>query len=406
MNLQSGNLYWPTTISNPPTYPPLQEDIQCDVAIIGGGSSGAQCAYYLMAKGIDVVLIEKEKIGHGSTSANTALLQYLGDKMFYQLINSFGEDIAVNHLKLSSKAIDEIEKISGLLDLDPNFFRRDSLYYASYQEDLVKLKKDYSFLKKHHFEVDFLTSRDIADLYPFSKSAAIYCRNDGEINPYKFTVGLIKKLQNCGLRVFEETHIQGKKVEKDYTLLQTNHHHTIRANSVIVAAGYQCQEFKHDKNVSFVSSYAVITNPVDDLSSWYQKTLIWETARPYIYMRTTSDNRIIIGGLDENTTNPQKRESMLINKKQKLIQEFNKLFPSIEVEPQYYLSALYAGTHDGMPIIGVYEDFPNWYFLMGYGDNGMIYNMLLSQIITDVITKGSSPYLNIYLQTRPLLENK
>ena len=44
-------------------------------------------------------------------------------------------------------------------------------------------------------------------------------------------------------------------------------------------------------------------------------TLIWETARPYIYMRTTVDNRIIIGGLDEDTNIAQERDSKLIHKK-------------------------------------------------------------------------------------------
>jgi len=274
MNLQSGKLYWNTTLNTPPTYAPLKDNIECDVLIIGGGSSGAQCAYYLMDKGLNVVLIDKEKIGYGSTSSNTALLQYSGDKMFYQLINSFGEDTAVKHLKLCSTAIDEIEKACALLDIDPDFTRRDSLYYASYPEDVPTLQKEYDYLKKHGFEVNFLTSKEIEQLYPFSKPAAIYSRNDGELNPYKFTVGLIEKAHNKGVRIFEETQVHGKKVERDYTLFHTKNGSTIKAHNVIIAAGYECQEFKHDKNVTYVSSYAVVTNPVEDLSAWYKKTLI------------------------------------------------------------------------------------------------------------------------------------
>lgn len=90
---------------------------------------------------------------------------------------------------------------------------------------------------------------------------------------------------------------------------------SITANKVIVAAGYEGLEFKKEKNATLISSYAVVTNPVEDLSSWYKRTLIWETARPYIYMRTTADNRIIIGGLDEDTNIAQERDSKLIHKK-------------------------------------------------------------------------------------------
>ena len=38
MNLQSGTYYWPTTFPDAPSYPSLEEDLHCDVIIIGGGS--------------------------------------------------------------------------------------------------------------------------------------------------------------------------------------------------------------------------------------------------------------------------------------------------------------------------------------------------------------------------------
>jgi glycine/D-amino acid oxidase-like deaminating enzyme len=406
MNLQSGKLYWPSTLTSSPRYDPLHNDINCDVLIIGGGSSGAQCAYYLWDRGLDVVLIDKDKIGNGSTSSNTALIQYSGDKMFYELINSFGEETSAKHLKLCSNAINEIQKASTLIDIDPEFSRRDSLYYASLQTDIPKLETEYDYLKKHGFDVELWTNEDIRQNYPFEKPAAIYSNNDAELNPYKFTTGIIKKAQEKGVRIFENTKVHGKKVEKDYTLFHTNNGSTIKARYVIISAGYECQEFKHDKNVTYVSSYAVVTNPVEDLSSWYKRTLIWETARPYIYMRSTADNRIIIGGLDENTTIPEKRDSMLLNKKNLLIQEFNKLFPNIRVEAEFYLSALYGGTHDGMPLIGIYDDLPNWHFLMGYGDNGTVYSMVLAKIISELILDGFSADLNIYHQNRTILAYK
>ncbi|MDR5658380.1 FAD-dependent oxidoreductase [Serpentinicella sp. ANB-PHB4] len=403
MNLQSGKLYWNKTITNPPSYEPLEYDIECDVLIIGGGTSGAQTAYYLWEKGLNVVLVDKGKIGQGSTSSNTALIQYSGDKMFYELINSFGEEIAATHLKLCLAGINEIEEVCRYLDKSVDFVRRDSLYYASYKEDVIKIEKEYKYLKKHGFDVELMSENDIKQVYPFEKAAAIYTKNDAVVNPYKFTLELIHKAYKKGIRVFEDTHIIGKKVEKDHTLLHTKNGGTIKTRYVIVAAGYECKEFKQDKNVVFESSYAVVTNQVEDLSDWHKQTLIWETARPYIYMRTTADNRIIIGGLDETTTIPEERDSKLTRKKDLLIGEFNKLFPNIKVSPEFYLSAIYGGTHDGLPMIGSYGQFPNWYFLMAYGDNGMVYSMVLARIITDLITKGSNSHLDIYLQNRPLI---
>lgn len=63
MNLQSGKYYWQTTIADLPSFPVLEEDITCDVLIIGGGSSGAQCAHFLSETDLDVVVVDKRKAG-------------------------------------------------------------------------------------------------------------------------------------------------------------------------------------------------------------------------------------------------------------------------------------------------------------------------------------------------------
>lgn len=112
----------------PPSYPPLDNDIQCDVLIVGAGRSGALCAYYLSETDLDVVVIDKRKAGYGSTMTNMALIQCLGDKMFFELVNSFSETYAARHLTLCQQAVDELEQIANKLHIDVEFQRRDSLY--------------------------------------------------------------------------------------------------------------------------------------------------------------------------------------------------------------------------------------------------------------------------------------
>jgi glycine/D-amino acid oxidase-like deaminating enzyme len=194
--------------------------------------------------------------------------------------------------------------------------------------------------------------------------------------------------------------------KEERMIISTKPGHSINARYVIFAAGYEGMDIKKEKKASFVSTYTVTTNPVDDFSTWYNRTLIWETARPYLFMRTTADNRIIIGGLDDNTTYPEDRDSKLMNKKDKLIEEFNRMFPDIQVEPEYYLTAFYGGIVDGLPIIGMYDEYPNSYFLFAFGDNGTVYSQMLAKIIVKEIVEGNSPDMELYLQDRPLLARR
>ncbi|KJE28495.1 pyridine nucleotide-disulfide oxidoreductase family protein [Geobacillus kaustophilus] len=403
MNLQSGIFYWPTTFTNPPSYPVLEEDIDCDVLIIGAGTSGAQCAYFLSDTDLDVVVVEKRKAGHGSTAVNTALIQYLGEKMFFELINSFGETYAARHVKLCEQAIRDLADAARKLPLDCEFVSRDSLYYASSPEDVSKLEKEYAALQKHGFAIEWWPEEQIARHYPFRKPAALLTKGDSEVNPYKLTIGLLEYAKRRGVAIYEQTEINGKKLEKDQAVFYTKTGAVIRARAVIVAAGYETLDFKKDPNAVLSSTYAVVTNQVEDFSSWHNRTLIWETARPYIYMRTTADNRIIIGGLDEDTTYADERDAKLIHKRDQLIAEFQQRFPTIPVRAEFYLGAYYAGTHDGLPIIGVYDEYPNCYFVYAYGDNGAVYSMALAKCLRDWIAAGQSGDAQLYLPDRPLV---
>lgn len=401
MNIQTGTFYWPTTLPRVPTYPSLTEDLSCDVLIIGGGSSGAQCAYYLAASNLDTILIEKNTIGSGSTSANTALIQYAGEKMFIQLKNTFGDEYISQHIDLCSQAMDDIEKASHSMQMDCSFTRRPSLYFASYKEDVAKLKQEFQLLKQKHLPLQFWSKETIESKFPFSKEAAIFFEQDAEINPFIFTHGLIKYATNHGVKVYEQTKMNGHVYHDNEVTIRTTNNVVIRAKQVIYCAGYENVELKNEKQATFVSTYTVTSKPVTNLSAWFKRCLIWETARPYLYIRTTADDRVIIGGLDDNTTYPEDRDSKLTHKKARLIQGFHQLFPTIPLEPDYALAAHYGGTIDGLPIVGKYADAPHSYFLYGYGDNGTVYSQLLARLITEEIITGHSSNLAYYLQDRP-----
>jgi len=406
MNLHNGTYYWPETLPHPPVYPRLSQDISCDILIIGAGIAGAQCAYLLRDSGLNVVLVEKNRVGSGGTCANTAFIQHAGEKMAHQLVNSFGEELAFRHLQLCREAIDQLEQAATLMNtFDPSFVRRSSLYTASQPEDVEKLEKDYKLLRRHGFKIDFLTEEEIAHRYPFRRPAALYCYRDAELNPFVFTHGLIELASSKGTRVYEQTRVSGKHYEKDAVVYHTDTGHTIRAQHVILAAGYENMRIKAEKNALLIATYATVTTPVEEAllrQQWHERSLIWETAHDYIYMRTTPDNRIIVGGMDERVYHVNRNNALRLHKSQKLIQEFNKLFPDINVRAEYAAAAYYGGTHDGLPIIGMYNDFPRCTFLYSYGDNGIVYSMVLAQILRDVLVNGESADLDLYRQDRPL----
>ena len=83
--------YWHETAGGMASrYPPLEQNIQVDVAIIGGGITGCATAHQLAVAGARVVLIDAARIGSGSTAASTALLMQEPDADFGELAGRYG----------------------------------------------------------------------------------------------------------------------------------------------------------------------------------------------------------------------------------------------------------------------------------------------------------------------------
>lgn len=401
MNIVSGKLYWPKTLPNPARYPELSEDIACDVLIVGGGEAGALCSYHLMQHDIDLVLVDKRTIAEGSSSANTGLLQFANDKSLTACIRSFGEERGIRFYQLCKQAVDELEKISQSIRIFPDYIRRDCLYYASRLDDVNALQLEYENLQKHGFPVTYLEQAQIERRFSFSKPAAIYSTGDAEINPYKLANGIIETAAGKGMRVYNGTEIVHCKQEGGDTVLLTKKGHKIRCKRVVFATGYETQRMKRNPNAFMSTSSAIVTNPVEAFLGWPGTCLIWETARPYLYIRTSRDGRIIVGGLDEPTADPKKRDASLLGKRDQLLAKIQELFPQIPLRAEYYWSGTFAGTHDGLPLIGEQNGYPNCLFSLGYGGNGTVYATIGAQIIADLIVKGSNPDADLFSFQRP-----
>lgn len=403
MDLKSGHLAWPETLQHADSYSKLDHDIECDVIVIGGGMSGMMIAYELSKQGKHVAVVEKRKVSHGSSSCNTGLLQFCNDKSLTSCIHTFGEHAGVRFYQLCKQALDKIMDLRNELILDPQLIPRSSLYYASSEEDIAQLREEYETLRRYDFPVEWWNAEQIKQVFGFAKPAAIVTHGDAEVNPFRFIHALAATgVQNYNLEIYEDTEIVQHEFHSDSVTVITADRHRLHAKHAIYAMGYETQEFKRDRNAVLTSTYALVTAPIPDLERlWHKRMLIWETARPYNYMRTTPDHRIVAGGLDESTADPEQRDRMFPHKIELLKQHIETLFPSLSpIEINYSWAAVFGSTHDGYPMIGSHPDYPRCFFIEGYGGNGTIYSAIATEIIPALIAQGSHSDMELFSLTR------
>ncbi|OEH92441.1 NAD(P)/FAD-dependent oxidoreductase [Bacillus solimangrovi] len=397
MNLKSGTLLWMNEFPDAPEYPTLEADLTCDVVVIGSGVSGALAAYYFVQAGLDVVVIDKRKIGHGSTSANTGLLQFSNDKGLAACIHTFGQEAGVRYYKICQQAIDDLEVISKQLSIPTHYRRRDSLYFASNEEDVPQLQMEYEALKRFGFPVTYFGEEEVKEHFSFTKSGAIYSENEADINPYRLAVSIFEDSAKRGARIYQETEMVHVKSNEAGVTVYTNHDHVIKARYAVMASGYETQEMKKNSAATIESTYAVATQQLNDFPGWHKQCLIWETKRPYLYLRTTPDNRILVGGMDEPVLDAKQRDKHLFSKRDALLKEVEALFPDLpELKPEFFWSASFGSTRDGFPFFDTQSDFPNCFFLLGYGGNGTVYSTMGAKIIRDYMLGNPNRDANLF----------
>lgn len=347
---------------------------------MGAGISGALTAWYLCHAGFNVVVVDKRHVGMGSTAASTALLQYEIDTPLSELITIRGERDAVASYLLCLKAITDLEEICGQWP-EVAFTRKPSLQYASYRKDAPLLKKEYELRKQVGIILQWLDKTDLRNKFGFNKEAGILSRDAAEVKAYSLTHALLHRCKPLGLQVYDHTAITHFRESKQGVELVTEHGKKISGRKLVIACGYESAQYVPQKIQTLHSTYAIISEPGTTGHHWYQNAMLWETARPYLYLRTTNDNRVLIGGKDDDFSDPRRRDKALPAKAKALEQAFKKLFPAIRFRTDFKWAGTFASTKDGLPYIGSLPGKPHTYFALGLGGNGITFSVLAAQII-------------------------
>ncbi len=385
MDLKSGFPYWLIKNGLPYSYPTLEDSLESDVVVLGGGISGALSAYYLAEAGLDCTVVDARSIGLGSTCASTSLLQYEIDVPLSRLQKMIGYQQAVRSYLLCAEAIYKLKEISAKIGFDKFEFKK-SLYYAASKKDISFLKEEYKIRKENNFDVMFLGDKSIRDIFGFNASAAILSELGAQTDAYSFTHALHQHNLTKETKIFDRVNIAKIYHNKNGVILFTQNKETIKAKKLIYAVGYEAMNFINKKIVNLNSTYAIISEHYDvDNFAWPGEALIWNTDDPYLYLRTTKDRRIIIGGRDEKFYNPEKRDKLLDPKSDRLEMDFRKIFPKIPFKKEYKWTGTFGSTKDGLPFIGPYEKLPNSLFALGFGGNGITFSQIAAEINRDLI---------------------
>ena len=375
-------------------FPRLERSAEADVAVVGGGITGAAIAWRFARAGARVVLVEAARIGRGSTAASTALLMQEPDEDFADLADRYGTATAARIWQLSLDSTRELISTLTRLRIRCNLARRDSVYYAQTTGHIRRLRDEHRLRRSAGFGGRWLDTRAVRRAIGFDAAGAVRTRGNAQVDPFRACVGLLRAAAGHGARIFERSPVVTTCASGNGVVVETERA-TVRAERVIVATGYATPCFKPlEARFRMMNTYVIATAPLTPAERrrlGLGAVMMWDTDRPYHYARWGPDDRLLLGGGDRPMVTGARRAAALEKGVRELRDHFVRLYPSLdEVKLEYRWEGLFATTPDGLPYIGPHRRYPRHLFALGYGGNGMTFGFLASKLLLEYCSNGSS----------------
>lgn len=375
-----------------PGHGPLTGNASCEVAIIGAGITAALVGQALAVAGVNVLAVDRRMPGGGSTTASTGLIQYELDTTLLELIARRGRRHAMEAYRVCGRAVREFSDHLQACGIDdaPLLTHHESLYLASHSNELQTF--DLEAQARRHCDIDarVVEASELRSSFHLDRPAGILSAASLAIDPLAVTVALWRCAIADGLRLHTPCTIEDYEAHSDHVILRTGEGCHIKARRVVFATGYETPSFL-DVDVQLNVTYAMAARTNVCRPGRCGDALVWESARPYLYMRPGPHGSLIVGGEDDPWTGQLPGWDHIQRKVRKLTEKSQRLHPQPGIEATHAWAGVFGQTADGLPYIGATRQYPLGYFALGYGGNGILFSFLAARIIRQHYMRSPCP---------------
>lgn len=354
-------------------FPRLSENLSTDVLVIGGGLAGLLTAYLLKEKGIDCVLVEKDKICGATTARTTAKITAQHGLIYRKILKSYGKEYAKMYFAANSQGVKGLKslckKAGCALEEKDNFV---------YSFNKFKLDEELEALSKIGVPARY---EEVIPL-PIAAAGAVGFENQGQFNPLELARFLSK-----GLRIFENT-----KVNEMIGTTALTDFGKIEAKKVVVATHFP---FINKHGSYFLKlyqhrSYIIALKNAEKLSAMYV-----DDSKTGLSL-SSFGGYLLLGGGGHRTG----KQGGSFNELRAFKNEHYK-----NAEEVFHWAAQDTMSLDGIPYIGNYsKNTPDLYVATGFNKWGMTGSMVSAEIISSLIAGEKKDYAPVFSPSRSILK--
>lgn len=373
-------------------YLSVEEDMDVDVAIIGGGITGITTAYLLKKAGVRVAVIDSNKIVKGGTGHTTAKITSQHSLKYYKMVNAVGEEKARQYADANQEAISLVEKIINDNNIECDFRRAPAYVFTEDEKYVQKLEDEVKTASKLGLPAEFTEEHEL----PFKVKCLEKFADQACFHPRKYLLALASIIEGEDCRIYENTRVVSVEEGKDVHTAITDSGKKIRAKSIVQATRYP---FYDKPGLYFTRVYPErtyllgvrITDKLPE-GMYINAEDPSRTLRAHFCME---GDLLLIGG-EKHKTGHGGDTKQFYN----ICSDFAQANYNVTDIP-YRWSAQDYTSMDEIPMIGHMTSGKNRiYVATGFQKWGMSNGTAAAMIISDLILKGESPWEDVYSPSR------
>ena len=399
--------YWAEHTAVSDAAPKLQQDIQCEIAIVGAGYTGLSCAIALAGQyQRDVVLIDANQPAWGCSGRNAGfVLRGTGRLGLSQLSARFGSATALQCHKEYGKAIERVQQLIEQAQISCDMQQPGYLKVAHSAKMGRDLPAQAQYLNEHFgYAVQYISPAELKHEYMQNAQAhgAIRFPDCFGVNPLALAHGYANYARKLGAKLYGDSAVkQWQPTTNGFELVtdagKVSCKQLIWATNAYTPAAL----FPRLNRACFpVLSSVIVTQPLTaeqiQQTGLHHNQLVMDTRALKYYYRKLPDNRILFGGRSA----VYGKDAMDARYPKRLLQALSQCFPALKsLRCDYHWSGWVAVSYDDLPRVSQVQN--NLYYAAGYCGSGLSFSSLAGLRLAQLAMGEVLPALPFYQSELP-----
>lgn len=371
-----GARYWAerTADNRRRAYPKFKGSQTADAVVIGGGLTGAAVAYALAQAGVDVILLEAERLASGSTAAGLGAVLPQPDALYRAVEEVAGRRVARTAWSEARRSAREFGAVLRKLPIKCDITESALVINARTQEDAAELRRDQAARKAAGLDAPWLAPAAVQADVATDSFGGLRLRDAFTFDPVRATLGLASAAEAKGARIFEHSAVRRTRFTRRiaHVVLSGG---AIRTAAVIVATGEPGTVFGQlRRHVRREIGYAIVTHPLlapMRHASGKRTSVVTDAGPAPYWWRWVSEDRVLFAGARSRPPGVRLRDKTVIQRTAQLMYELSVRYPAISGLPAAWgWDIPVVSTPDGLPWIGPHRNYPFHFFAMAFGWHG------------------------------------